>query len=176
MSNVDIFSNFPTRIRANLEPSSLSYVQLPAHFAIHGPVPAHLSPSILGYINNQSIAILRGNVASDITHDSSIRITPVYALEPNSVPAVPTGRIFVRFKENVQAEEKREALAAIGYQIIEIPAYAPHAAWVGVYPDGIGVSLSNITLLQSISDVLNIEPQMLTKLGYRSHSDKSKGL
>jgi len=90
------------------------------------------------------------------------------------VPAVPTGRIFVRFKENVQAEEKYEALAAIGYQIIEIPAYAAHAAWVRGHPGGIDVSLSNIILLQSISDVLNIEPQMLTKLGYRSYSAKSQ--
>jgi hypothetical protein len=99
----------------------------------------------------------------------SLAITPVYALEPNGPFAVPTGLVFVRFKEEIKAEAQYQALASTGYTIIDIPLYAHYSAWVRHKSKDIAAALTNLSSLETLSDVVNVEPQMLTKLARRSN-------
>lgn len=48
----------------------------------------------------------------------------VYELRPDGPPAVPTGKIFPRFKEGVEAASRREEIGRAGYEIIRTPPYA----------------------------------------------------
>lgn len=162
------FSHFPARIRASSERPHLSYVQLPEHYAIHGPLPAHLIQSVLLHLNDQSITVCRGTPDQQLMQDNSLAITPIYSLEPNGPPAVPTGLVFLRFREEIKAEEQHQTLASIGYAITDIPLYALHTAWVQHKSGDIAAALTNLPSLEILSDVVNVEPQMLTKRALRS--------
>ncbi len=175
MNPSDLLSQFPHSIPSNSDPSSLSYVRVPDYYAIHGQVPPDLRPSVLEFLNDQSIALLQGTVTSNLLDNSSIKITPVYWLEPNGAPAVPTGRIFIRFEDYIHAEEKCDVLKTIGYQVVDIPSYASHTAWIRAESESIAASLSNTSRLHSISDVRHFEPQMLKALRYRLPDSENKG-
>ncbi len=164
----NFFSEFPERIRASSERPDLSYVQLPKHYAIHGPLPAHLAPSVLLHLNDQSIAVCRGTPDQRLMQDISLAITPVYSLEPSGPPAVPSGLVFLRFKENIKAKEQHQTLTSAGYTITDIPLYALHTAWVRYKSGDIAAALTNLPSLETLSDVVNVEPQMLTKRALRS--------
>ena len=162
------FSEFPERIRASSERPHLSYVRLPEHYAIHGPLPAHLAPSVLLHLNDQSIAVYQGTPDERLMQDNSLAITPVYSLEPSGPPAVPTGLVFLRFKKGIKAEEQHQTLASMGYTITDIPLYALHTAWVRCKSGDIAAALTNLPSLETLSVVVNIEPQMITKRALRS--------
>jgi hypothetical protein len=100
--------------------------------------------------------------------DNSLAITPIYSLEPNGPPAVPTGLVFLRFREEIKAEEQHQTLASIGYAITDIPLYALHTAWVQHKSGDIAAALTNLPSLETLSVVVNVEPQMLTKRALRS--------
>jgi hypothetical protein len=94
-------------------------------------------------------------------------MTPVYRLEPDGPLAVPTGKVFVRFKEGVEAETRRAEIEGAGYEIIQTPPYAPSSAWVRSAGGDIARSLSDIEALEKLADVENVEPQMLVERAQR---------
>ena len=162
------FAEFPERIRASSGRSHLWYLRLPEHYAIHGPLPTHLVQSVLLHLHDPSITVCEGTPNPQLMQTKSLAITPVYALEPNGPFAVPTGLVFVRFKEEIKAEAQYQALASTGYTIIDIPLYAPYSAWVRHKSEDIAAALTNLSSLETLSDVVNVEPQMLTKSAHRS--------
>jgi hypothetical protein len=168
METIHLFSEFPERIHASTERPHLLYNRLPDHYAIHGPLPAQLAQSVLLYLHDQSIAVCRGTPDQQLMQAKDLAITPVYALEPNGPFAVPTGLVFVRFKEEIKAETQYQALASAGFTIIDIPLYAPYSAWVRHKSEDIAAALTNLSSLETLSDVVNVEPQMLTKSALRS--------
>jgi hypothetical protein len=168
MENFHPFSEFPERIHASSERPYLLYNRLPDHYAIHGPLPPQLAESVLLHLHDQSITVCRGTPDQQLMQTRSLAITPVYALEPNGPFAVPTGLVFVRFKEEIKAETQYQTLASIGYTIIDIPLYAPYSAWVRQKSEDIAAALTNLSSLETLSDVVNVEPQMLTKPARRS--------
>jgi hypothetical protein len=168
MGKIHLFSEFPERIDASSERPHLLYHRLPEHYAIHGPLPTQLAHSVLVHFPGQSIAVCRGMPDPQLMQTKSLSITPVYALEPNGPFAVPTGLVFVRFKEGMKAEAQEQNLASTGYTITDIPLYAPHTAWVRHQSEDIATALTNLASLVTLSDVVNVEPQMLTKAARRS--------
>ncbi len=90
-------------------------------------------------------------------------MTPVYAIEPHGPPSVPTGLVFVRFRENVDVQQRRRALTRAGYEVTEILPYAPQAAWVRAIEQGIAASLTRIPALEVLPDIVSVEPQMLSE-------------
>ena len=163
-----LFAEFPERIHVSTERPHLLYNQLPNHYAIHGPLPVQLTESVLLHLYDQSIAVCQGTPAQQLMQTRDLAITPVYALESNGPFAVPTGLVFVRFKEGMKAEAQEQNLASTGYTITDIPLYAPHTAWVRHKSENIAAALTNLTNLENLSDVVNVEPQMLTKPVRRS--------
>jgi hypothetical protein len=86
--------------------------------------------------------------------------TAVYAL-PSGRLGVPTGRVFVRFQDDVAAETRSDELKRAGYRIATAPAYAPNAAWLEAEDGEAATALRNIGRLETISGVVNVEPQLL---------------
>ncbi len=142
------------------------YVRLPGLFALHGAVPPELTARVMFRLHDGKIAVCRGEPPAP-GELGSPTMTPVYSLQPNGPPAVPTGRLFVRFEDHITAEERHQALRHTGYRIVRLLPYAPHAVWLEALSGNIAVTLKGISALEQLSGVANIEPEMLTSMAQR---------
>ncbi|MFQ5846048.1 MAG: hypothetical protein ACE5IQ_00065 [Candidatus Methylomirabilales bacterium] len=163
MPKENLFSKYPHRVRASTEQTEVWYVRLSGYYAVHGPVPASGAGSVVVLLDGGRIAVCRGKPGRRRKGSESVRVSPVYGLGPNGPPAVPTGLVFVRFREEVRIEERRGALEEAGYTVRHILSYAPHAAWVQARFGGIAEALTGIAHLEALPDVVSVEPQLLTE-------------
>lgn len=81
--------------------------------------------------------------------------------------AIPTGLIFVVFREGERAEAHADAIRQAGYIIVEIPPHAPHAAWIRDANADIAAALKNLPRLEQISEIENIEPEFITERAWK---------
>ena len=155
----DRFSQYPRRVRHSTAPRAARYEILPGHYAVHRRSADAAAPEDALYVlDDGAIAVFEGSPG-----EARGEVGPVYALGPGGTPAVPTGRVFVRFKEGTKAEDQRKEIKQAGYEIEEVPAYAPHSAWVRALSGEIDDALKGIEGLEKLPDVENVEPQMLTQ-------------
>jgi len=157
----DPLLTFPEAMQVSTEHASLRYIKIPALFAVHGNLPAQLKSAVEATIKEGAITICRRDQVALEVPLSSLKISPVYALDPHGPLAVPTGRIFIRFTPGVKAEDRRLDLEKRGYTITHIPSYAPHTAWVQATNGDIATSLLNIEQLKGLPSIVNVEPQLL---------------
>ena len=162
MPTQDHFPLFPDSVPASTERPSSTYSRVPGWFAVHGAPPPSLTLPVAFTLNEGAISVCRGEPPDPRALPPSLLITPVYSLRPGGRPAVPTGRVFIRFAEHIRADSRREALAQAGYRIVDLPAYAPQAAWVESAEDGVAASLAGLARLQTLAEIVNVEPEMLT--------------
>ena len=93
--------------------------------------------------------------------------TPLYGTSPSASPQVPTGLVSIRFAEDMRAEDQRDRLAAAGYEIVRVPGYAPHAAWVKAASGSIRDSLEGLERLLALPGVQAVEPELLGEREWR---------
>lgn len=153
------FSNFPERVSAGAGRGW--YVRARGRYAVHRGAGEREAPGAEMTFEREGIAVFRGEPGK--ARAGAATLTPVYELRPDGPPAVPTGKIFLRFKEGVEAASRREEIERAGYEIIETPPYAPSAAWVRSAGGDVARSLSDIGALEKLADVENVEPQMLVE-------------
>lgn len=125
-------------------------------FALHGAGDAAGGEPLFSLAGGR-IAVVRGDMKS-----ASGEVSPVYAT-PGGPLSVPTGRLFVRFRAGVSAEQKRAELASAGYRIERVPGYAPHTAWVRSTEDTIASTLNGVPRLRALAELEHVEPEMLTR-------------
>lgn len=170
-SQQDRFPAFPYEVRSSTQQPSVGYTRLPDYYALHRPSPDTLpSADALTVMNDDEalIEVFQGD-ADERKHAGSLgEVGPVYALHPGGTPAVPTGRVFIRFREGVRAEERLQEIDQAGYEIAQRIAYAPHAAWLQARSGKIADALTGISALEKLADVENVEPQMLMPRANRS--------
>jgi hypothetical protein len=94
-------------------------------------------------------------------------VGPVYRQAPGGEAVVPTGRALVRFAEGDSAERHRSGLAAAGFELEEVLAYAPHAAWVRARSGSISDTLQGLGRLARLPEVQHVEPQLIAKAARR---------
>jgi hypothetical protein len=146
-------SEFPKRLRASTQKPDVVYVRDDEHYAVHGQ-PAKGRGVVMAE-GESGIAVFEGQPKS-----LSKNMTAVY--RNDAALAVPTGRVFVRFAEGVEAGDRLKTIEQAGYCIEQQLSYAPNAAWLS-NPDGdIACALSHIEQLEQLPDVENVEPQLLT--------------
>ena len=131
------------------------YVRRTDCYALSGPRPPE-PERVLFALEGGATLVLRGQPA----RSEQPRAVPVYEL-PGGALGVPTGRLFARFREGTDASAQSAALASVGYEIVEIPGWAPHAAWIQALGGDPGQSLDAIGALQHVSALENVEPQVL---------------
>ena len=51
----------------------------------------------------------------------------------------------------------------MGYEIVEVPAWAPHAAWIEAATGKVQEALGQIGKLESVGGLEAVEPQMLMR-------------
>ncbi|HMS82461.1 MAG TPA: hypothetical protein PKD12_02275 [Nitrospira sp.] len=159
--------SFPDTFRIMTTPAPRRYTRQADLYAVHGPLPSQLRPDIEYTIEEDVLTICRGALPPSADLPGTVMLTPVYRLEPHGPLAVPTSRIYVRAKEGTSLEDHRTQLANLGYAIVEVPAYAPHTAWVQATTRDVGTSLQHFEQLTTLPDVEHVEPELLMKRSQR---------
>jgi hypothetical protein len=165
MSRQKDFSDFPERVGAGAARAGAWYVRAPGRYAVHHEEGGREAPGAEMTFAREGIAVFRGEPGE--ARAGAATSTPVYRLQPDGPLAVPTGKIFLRFREGVEAASRRAEIEVAGYEIIETPPYAPSGAWVCAAGGDVALSLSNIKALEKLADVENVEPQMLVERSQR---------
>lgn len=160
MAEKDPFGQYLQQVCGSMVNPGVVYVRLPGYYAVHNRKPGTPAPTALFVLNDGAIAVFRGE--PETREDAgAARVSPVYRLHPDGPLAVPTGLVLVRFADGVAAESRQEELARTGFEIAEIMAYAPQAAWVRPASGEIAAALHAIPALSDLADIENVEPQML---------------
>lgn len=167
MSETDVFTAFPRTLRASTAQPKVLYRRLPELIAIHGSTEPPAGWEVVLTLDDPHILVCRGDTRELPRTLLHATLTPVYALTRRGTPAVPTGLVLVHFREGIAAAACGDLLAGDGFTIQDVLPYAPSAAWVRAASGGIPASLSGIPALESLPDVVNVEPQMLKRAGRR---------
>jgi hypothetical protein len=93
---------------------------------------------------------------------------PVYRASPGGALAVPTGRVFVRFRDGERVEGHRDDLSAAGYVLESVPAYAPQAGWLRPTSARVADALTNLDRLRELPGVKHVEPQLVMERARRT--------
>jgi len=117
-------------------------------------------------LTGDDISILRGAPPANSPADGAL--LPVYSGIPDSTPAVVTGRIFFRLRDDLAVESMREAIETLGFVIADIPAYAPHSAWLSPRSGGVADALSQLASLRALPGAAHAEPQLLRPKSWKS--------
>lgn len=160
MAPANLSQDFPERLRASTERRDTFYTRVPGYYAArHGREEAADTAAVMT-LKEEGIAVYRGE--PDEGGRVAASVTPVYQLQPSGPLAVPTGKVYIRFAEGIEAASRRGEIERAGYEIVKTSQYVPHTAWLQSTSGSIAQSLSNIHALESLADVENVEPQMLT--------------
>jgi len=175
---MDPFSAFPETLPAPGGTRSGSATAPPrvytldrSRFAVRGDAPPALRDRVetrIDEADDESVGgftVIRApsSAAEPIPTD---RLAPVYVLGGGGAPFIPTGRIGIRFAEGVSARDREAELRGLGYRIVEIPAYAPHFAWLES-ESGHAAALTALPRLAALPGVEHVEPQMVTPRALR---------
>lgn len=90
---------------------------------------------------------------------------PVYASEPGGGLAIPTGTVWVRFADGVDAQSRAADLEQVGFRIERVPKYAPNGAFVKAAEPAL--ALTHLDDLRALEGVVLVEPQMLSQASSR---------
>ncbi|HKQ76074.1 MAG TPA: hypothetical protein VJ810_20435 [Blastocatellia bacterium] len=165
-SEQDIFSEYPSEVQSSTQQPTTVYTRLPGYYAVrhhHPDTPSSESAITTMGEGEDTIEVFLGEVG-DLQRAASLgEVSPVYAIQPGGAPAIPTGRVFIRFKNNVAVEDRIGEIEQAGYEIAQRIEYAPHAAWLRARSGAIADALTGVKALEKIANVENIEPQMLMK-------------
>ncbi len=168
-SQQDSFSKYPREVLSSTQRPFAIYTLLPDYYAVHQPSVLPLSDDAISAMSddNGTIEIFRGEAEEGKPTASLSEIGPVYALQSGGTLAVPTGRVFIRFKAGVSVNERLMEIEQAGYKIVMSLEYAPHTAWLRARSGEIIDALTGIQALEKIGDVENVEPQMLMQRASR---------
>jgi hypothetical protein len=164
----DPLAAFPAKLRHSTSNPDVVYVRASGFFARRGVASRALSdaPMMTLEADGDAIHVYRGalpptpRARSVDTGDD--RLLPVYTRDANAgALAIPTGRVFVRFADALKAEAYADKLRALGYRIVRTISYAPNAAWLES-TSGASDALKNIDKIESLADVVNVEPQLIS--------------
>jgi hypothetical protein len=159
-----VFSEYPATLRQSTLNPEIVYVRSDELVAVRGSLTrsAHEAPvlTVMGD-EGESIAVYRGGPAERRAWSADASaVTPAYTLSGTRI-GVPTGRVFVRFRDEVPVNARRGDLERAGYRIVKTLAYAPSAAWLEADDGRMASALANIGRLEALNDVVNVEPQLL---------------
>lgn len=155
----DCFADYPCQVYADSAHPASEYRRVAGYYAVHHRPVGAPAPGAVMVLNDGAIAVFRGD--PDDAVGTAQTLTPVYRLEPAGPLAVPTGLVWIRFAETVIAETRGAAITALGYQVVEVPTYAPFAAWLRAASGNVAEALTGLARLAALPGVESVAPQML---------------
>ena len=128
-------------------------------YALKGRFPEQRADEVEMRLPGEDISILRGNPPSEPL--PGVELLPVYATSDNTPPAVATGRLFLRLRDDIAIESVRGDIDTLGFDIDATPAYAPHSAWLRPKSGRVVDALSKLESLRALPGAARVEPQLL---------------
>jgi hypothetical protein len=169
-SRQDSFPDYPRDIQSRTPQRRTEYRLSPDFYAVQdsGEV-SQAREDVVAILNDgdHTIEVFRGSLAEPRRGAVKGRVRPVYTLQPGLLPAVPTGQVFISFKDGIAASERRTEIERAGYVIVRILDYAPQAVWLKARTGKIEDALNGLAALEEIADLVTIEPQMLIQKSSR---------
>jgi hypothetical protein len=180
----DIYINFTnSHFRHNRRVEASSVIRSAPRALVVGD-----DPTVTRHLDEELIAVSGDPAGTTIATfaDENLTVTPVASVRPENHAelvgpvyrgpggelAVPTGRVLVRFGSGDEAKAHAGAISDAGFQLDEVPRYAPQAAWVLPVSGGVTAALSGIERLQNIPGVEHVEPQVLMAAARRLPDDR----
>jgi hypothetical protein len=160
----DFYSQYPSRVGAGHGRSGSGFLLKHGYYSQHPPSDAAEEAELV--LEDGSIAVFRGEPPK--TREVQSSIGPVYELGPGGSLAVPTGLVFIRFRDEITAGSRLQEIEQAGFELKDVVPYAPNAAWLKARSGSIADSLVGISQLTALADVESVEPQMLMKGSARS--------
>ena len=161
----DFYSKYPRRFGAGTQRSGSGFLLKHGYYATHRTNADIVTDAEL-VLNDGAIAVFKGEPPRNREVQSSIG--PVYELGPGGSLAVPTGLVFVRLRDGIDAASRQREIEQAGFELKNVVPYAPNAAWLKARSGSIADSLTGISKLTALEDVESVEPQMLMKGSARS--------
>jgi len=160
----DALAEYPPTLKHSTESPDIVYRRAPELVAVRGGSPRSRSDlPVLAVQGDQgeSVRVYRARAEDRQAQPAgSGSMTAVYTLAPGRL-AVPTGRVFVRFRDDVVSTARSEDVQRAGYRIAQTLAHAPNAAWLEADDGQVTSALRNIEKLEQMNGVVNVEPQLL---------------
>lgn len=156
----DPLAAFPEELVPHSARKERRYQREGQGFALQGAVPASLRDRVV-WTADADLHVLSGTPPAPADLEEGIRIVAVYRHGGDGPDAVPTGRVFVQFTEGSSAASRGDDLRAAGFAIDEVPAYAPHAAWVRPIQGDVATALQDVEHLFELEGVEAYEVQLL---------------
>jgi hypothetical protein len=145
----------PLRLQLSADPGEVTYELADDLIAAHGADPGPTAVLTLDDISVEPLPTRSRELEDRV-------VGPVYRHTADGQLAVPTGRVFVRFAPGDSAARHEEDIAAAGYQVQEVPSYAPHAAWLSAASGTVVDALRGLDRVRRLPGVEHAEPQLLT--------------
>ena len=161
MSFKRLLESAPDQLRVRMGKGESAYELAPNLVAVHGVEPG---PHVVAAFQDEGIAVEEIEQVSEPLPGE--RVGPVY-LQPSGEVAVPTGRAFVQFAHGERADRHADDLGAAGFDLEEVPSYAPHAAWVRPRGGRVVEGLRLLGRLERVPGVEQVEPQLLSRSAHR---------
>jgi hypothetical protein len=148
------------------EKRSIRLVKRDDLYAVRGALPKRKLEHVDMRLTGDDVSIVRGAPSPEL--ESGLDLLPVYAASRDSTPAVATRRIFLRLDEDATIESVRDDIEALDFIVDDIPAHAPHCAWLEPKSGRVDEALSKIDLLRTVPHSVHAEPQLLRPKSWKS--------
>ena len=158
----DEFRHYPLRVPQSSEHPERQYERQDDLFAVHHAGAEALAAAVL-ILDDGRIAVLQGSPADYPFLLDATNLTPVYRLQPQGPPAVPTGLVLLRYDESITAVSRTSVFMTLGYRVAQTLDYAPHAIWLSNVSGNVADALNGVLQLAALADVVNVEPQMIAQ-------------
>ncbi len=156
MPDSDRFAAYPDTVRHGTAHPDLVYERVAGWHAVRGEGDEEAAATLRD-ADDRPIVVREGEPPDE----ASAR--PVYAPAGGGPPAVPTEVVFVRFADGTDATARQQDLEDIGYEIVDVPVYAPNAAWIRAASGEPADALAHIERLETLAGVENVEPNFLVE-------------
>jgi len=159
-ANANEFSRYPARITTSSQPDAATYEQRPGYYAVRFADPEAEPVDAITVIRYEkgAIALFKGAPSISLQR-SGEKPLPVYGT--GDTAAVPTGEVFIRFQESIDARDRSADIEAAGYTITKVLDFVPQGAWVHAISGETADSLQRVKQLKGLVGIENVEPQLL---------------
>ncbi len=155
------FSRYPDQITASSQPDAATYEQRSGYYAIRLTDPEAEPVGAVTVIRDEKGAIALFKGAPTVSRQRNGGESPLPVYGDGSIAVVPTGEVFIRFQDGVDARDRAADIEAAGYAITKVLDFAPQGAWIHAISGEIADSLQRLAQLEGLVGLENIEPQLL---------------
>jgi hypothetical protein len=153
---------YPQKLSVGVTPRT-QFVLDKEHCAIHGDDGDDPRLDVVFRLESDRVTVCRG-VDPGVP---GATLGPVYRRTESGGLVVPTAKVFVRLAEDDSIARRRTEIEAAGFQLEDVPKYAPHAGWVRSTSGSVGDAIGQLDRLRNIPGVEAVELQILSPRAWR---------